>query len=145
MDEAKRRSSHDTLDGGPPSDERILLQVDLFDAVDEIDRVRRVAMVEAHKAAHRRPTPICAACEYEFGYGEPPAALYCMRPVFPKGEAFTLIAGAICPRCQKPPATTRCAPRRASLRACNRHRSGKAVCHGRGCHGHRCHGPQAPS
>jgi hypothetical protein len=31
MGEAKRRAAHDTLDGGPPSDDRIVLMLDVFD------------------------------------------------------------------------------------------------------------------
>jgi hypothetical protein len=42
---------------------------------------------------------LCAACEYELGYGEPPALLCCTRPMFPKSDAFTFISGAIRPRC----------------------------------------------
>jgi hypothetical protein len=67
MGEARRRrcAPWDTLDGGEPSDDRIVLLVDLFDAQQEIDQVRLAAMVEAHKRAHQRPTPLCSACDYE--------------------------------------------------------------------------------
>jgi hypothetical protein len=104
MGEANRRraGARDTLDGGEPSDDRIVLIVDVFNAFDalkEPDRVRQAAMVEVHKRAHQRPTPICSACDYEFDYGEPPAALYCTRPMFPKGDVFIFISGMICPRC----------------------------------------------
>jgi hypothetical protein len=104
MGEAKRRRAYDTLDGGPPSDDRIVLEVEIFDplqamlALDD-DALRRTAIRECAKRAYQRPTPICVACDYEFGCGEPPTALYCTRPMFPKGEAFTFVCGAICPRC----------------------------------------------
>ena len=102
MGEAKRRRAYHTLDGGAPSDDRIMLLIDVFDVFDALrktDLVRLSAIVEVHKRAHRRPAPLCSACDYEFGYGEAPAAMYCTRPMFPKGDAFTFIAGAICPRC----------------------------------------------
>jgi|HubBroStandDraft_6_1064221.scaffolds.fasta_scaffold1000781_2 uncharacterized CHY-type Zn-finger protein len=103
MGEARRRRAADTLDGGPPSDEKIALQIDVFDPLQAIcacdDKIRLAAIRETASRAFRRPTPICGACDYEFGYGEPPAALFCLRPMFPKGEAFTFLSGVICRRC----------------------------------------------
>lgn len=119
MGEAKRRrgpspfgkssgGSGDTLDGGAPSDAKIALQIDVFDPLQAIfecdDKIRLAAIRESATRAFRRPTPVCGACDYEFGYGEPPAALFCVRPMFPKGEAFTLLSGPICPRCLVRPA-----------------------------------------
>ena len=102
MGEARRRREA-TLDGGPPSDEKIVLQIDVFDPLQAIcefdDKVRLAAIRETASRAFRRPTPVCGACDYEFGYGEPPAALYCVRPLFPKGEDFTFLSGVICRRC----------------------------------------------
>lgn len=103
MGEANRRRAYDTLDVGEPSDDRIVLMVDVFDPMQALlamdDAARLTTVRECMTRAHRRPTPICSACDYEFGYGEPPAALYCIRPKFPKGEAFAIISGSICPRC----------------------------------------------
>jgi hypothetical protein len=106
MGEAKRRGNA-TLDGGPESDDKIVLQIEIFDPLEAMqafdDRLRLAAVVEVAKKAHQRPTPICAACDYEFGFGEPPAALYCTRPMFPKGEAFLFVSGPICQRCATRP------------------------------------------
>jgi hypothetical protein len=106
MGEAKRK--RDTLDGGEPSDDRIVLMLDVFDPMQALlamdDAARLTTVRECMARAHRRPTPLCSACDYEFGYGEPPAALYCTRPMFPKGKAFTFVSGAICPQCAMQPA-----------------------------------------
>ena len=77
MGEAKRKhvAAGDTLDGGAPSDDRIILTVDVFDPLGEVDPLRVVAMAKARQQAFQCPTPICGACEYEFDYGEPPAAV----------------------------------------------------------------------
>ena len=108
MGEARRRRAAGTLDGGAPSDEKIALQIDVFDPLQAIcacdDKVRLAVIREAARRAFRRPTPICGGCDHEFGYGEPPAALFCLRPLFPKGEAFTFLSGPICPRCLVRPA-----------------------------------------
>jgi hypothetical protein len=103
MGEANRRK-WDTLDGGPPSDDKIALQVEIFDPRQASDdRLRRVTMAEPVKWAFQRPTPVCVACTYEFGFGERPTALFHTRPMFPKSKAFTLISGAICPQCAARP------------------------------------------
>jgi hypothetical protein len=96
--EARRRKAYDTLDGGPPSDDKIVLQVEVFDPWDLSDRLRHTAALEVIEKLERGPTPICGACEYEFGRREMPAALYCLRPMFPKAEAYTFVGGAICPQ-----------------------------------------------
>ena len=102
MGEAKRRSAG-TLDGGAPSDEKIALQIDVFDPLRALfecdDKVRLAVIRESATRAFRRPTPVCGACDHQFSYGEPPAALFCLRPLFPKSEAFTVLSGPICPRC----------------------------------------------
>lgn len=87
---AKRRS-HDTLDGGAPGNDKIVLLVDIFDPLDvfkDDNGVRFISMSEAFNRSCQHPTPVCGACEYEFGYGKPPAALFCTRPMFPRDEAF---------------------------------------------------------
>jgi hypothetical protein len=94
------KASHDTLDGGPPSNGRIVLQIDIFDPLEAMDdEIRLGALVECQKRAHQRPTAICGACDYEFGYGQPPALLFITRPVFPKSENHVGISGMICQRC----------------------------------------------
>jgi hypothetical protein len=99
MGEAKRRA-RDTLDGGAPSDDRIVLQVEVFDPWDLLnDRLRHTAALEIIEKLERGPTPICGACEHEFGYREMPAALFCTRPMFPKAKSFTFVTGAICLQC----------------------------------------------
>ena len=100
--EAKRRAQ-ETLAGGAPSEDRIALQIEVFSPGDLSDRVRLVAAREIIERLEQRLTPICGACEREFGYREMPAALYCTRPMFPKGEAFIFICGAICPQCASRP------------------------------------------
>jgi hypothetical protein len=102
MGEAKRRA-HATLDGGPESDDKIVLQIEIFDPWALDDAVRHAAALSVIERLEQRPTPICSACEYEFGLKEMPAALYCTRPMFPKGEAYTLISGVICSRCARRP------------------------------------------
>jgi hypothetical protein len=77
--------------------------LDVFDPRQALlamdDAARLTAVRGCMPRAHRRPTPLCSACNYEFGYGEPPAALFCTRPMFPKGDDFTTFSGMICPRC----------------------------------------------
>jgi hypothetical protein len=102
MDEAKRRA-HDTLDGGPPNDDRIALGLEIFDPWALDDAVRRAAALAVIEKLERGPTLICSACEYEFGFKEMPAALYCTRPIFPKAEAYTFVCGAVCSRCAARP------------------------------------------
>ena len=99
MGESKRRAAHDTLDGGPLSDDQIMLQVEAFDPMQPLDALRGKAAREVLKRLFSSRTPICGACDYEFGYGERPLALYCTRPMFPKAEAFVFVCGAICPQC----------------------------------------------
>ena len=102
MGEARRRA-HDTLDGGPPSDDRIVLQLDIFHPLEAMlamnDKVRLGAVIECKQYAHRRPTPICGTCDYEFRYGQPPALLFVTRPMFPKGESLACVSGMICQSC----------------------------------------------
>jgi hypothetical protein len=92
MGEAKRKrhDPRDTLDGGEPSDDRIVLMLDMFDPMQALlamdDAARLTTVRECMARAHQRPTPLCSACEYEFGYGEPPASVYCTRPMFPKAR-----------------------------------------------------------
>lgn len=108
MGELKRRAAHGTLDGGPPSDDRIVLQVDIFHPLEAMqamnDKIRLGAVRACHERSHRRPTPICGACDYEFEYGQPPALLFVTRPMFPRGESLAGISGMICPRCAARPA-----------------------------------------
>ena len=100
MGEAKRRAAHDTLDGGVPSDDKIVLQLDVFDPWDLLnDKLRHTTALEIIKKLERAPTPICGACDYEFRLREIPAALYCTRPMFPKADSFTFVGGAICSQC----------------------------------------------
>jgi len=71
MGEAKRRrgEAHETLDGGPPSDDKIALVLEIFDPVREAmlggDRVHWAAIREMLVRMRRRPTPICGGCDYE--------------------------------------------------------------------------------
>jgi hypothetical protein len=106
--EAKRRRvAYDTLDGGPPSDDRIVVQLEAFAPLRGVvgdDRLYLKVMREAYARAHLRPTPICGACDYEFAFGECPPLLYCTRPFIAKGESHTVISGAICPQCAALPA-----------------------------------------
>jgi hypothetical protein len=107
MGEAKRK--HATLDGGPPSNGRIVLQIDIFDPLEAMlamdDEIRLAALLECQKRAHQRPTAICGACDYEFSYGQPPALLFITRPVSPKSENHVGISGMICQRCAARPAS----------------------------------------
>jgi hypothetical protein len=100
MGEAKRRA---TLDGGAPSDDRIVLMLDVFNPLEAMlamnDQARLAAVSECKQRAHQRPTPICAACDYEFDYGQPPALLFITNPMLPKGKSCTGISGMICRRC----------------------------------------------
>jgi hypothetical protein len=101
MGEAKRRRN--TLDGGPPSEERVALDVEVFEPLAELAAARDPLFLEAIafaiERAHKRPTPIGAGCDYEFRFGEAPALLFCTRPFIPEGERFQSISGQICPRC----------------------------------------------
>jgi hypothetical protein len=103
------KASHDTLDGGPPSNGRIVLQIDIFDPLEAMlamdDEIRLAALLECEKRTYQRPTPICGACDYEFGYGQPPTLLFITRPVFPKSENYVGISGMICQRCAARPAS----------------------------------------
>ena len=96
MGEAKRRRAHETLDGGPPSDEPIALTVEVFspwrEALGE-DRLYWTAIREMMKRAHCRPTPICGACDYEFAVGETPPLMYSTRPFIPKADTCQFICG----------------------------------------------------
>jgi hypothetical protein len=110
MGEARRRRrAYDTLDGGPPSDEKIAIQLEVFSPLVEAwgeDRLYWSAIREMQVRIHRWPTPICGACDYEFSVGEFPPLLYCTRPFIAKAEEFQFIAGAICPRCADLPTDT---------------------------------------
>jgi hypothetical protein len=103
MGEAKRKRTHDTMDGGSPSDAKTAFQLEVFNPLEAMlggdDRLRLAATREAYLRSQKRPTPVCGACDYEFGCGESPPLLYCTRPMFPKAENFQFICGAICPRC----------------------------------------------
>jgi hypothetical protein len=63
------------------------------------DVTRLTAIRETYRRAHRRPTPLCSACDYEFRIGECPSLMYCTRPIIAKAEEYLFIAGAICPQC----------------------------------------------
>src|ERR1700722_18054873 len=105
MGEAKRRrgEAHKTLDGGEPSDAKVAFTLEIFsplrEAVQGDDRLYWSAIREMAVRSHRRPTPLCGACDYEFGFGEAPPLLFCTRPFIPKAETHVFVAGAICPRC----------------------------------------------
>lgn len=99
----RRRGAHETLDGGPPSDHRIALMLEIFDPVREVmlggDPHYLAAICEMLVRMLRRPTPICGGCDYEFGVGEAPPLMFCTRPYIAKAEAYQLLSGVICPRC----------------------------------------------
>jgi len=107
MGEANRRKAHDTLDGGPPSYDKIGLEIHIFspgpEAIFSGDKHAVTALRKICLRMHRRPTPICAACDYEFDFGEWPPLAHFMRPAFPKADAYTIIAGAICGQCARLP------------------------------------------
>ena len=122
MGEARRRrEAHETLDGGPPSDDKIAMTLEVFDplreAVQSADRLRWSAIREMCARSHRRPTPICGGCDYEFALGEAPRLLFCTRPFIAKGEDFKFVAGAICPRCAALPTEALMAALMTNLRA----------------------------
>jgi hypothetical protein len=104
MGEAKARRARYTMDGGPPSPNRVAMQVEVFDprqAAD--DSVHRTAVEGIAKRIRRRPAPLCTTCDYEFSHGEWPAAAYCMRALTLKSENFSIISGMICSQCVKRP------------------------------------------
>jgi hypothetical protein len=98
MVDASGREAHAALEEGPPSGDRIALQMEIFSALQEFsggDPVYREAIRLAFARSHRRPAPICGACDYEFDLGEAPELLYVVRPF----EAYRLITGSICGEC----------------------------------------------
>jgi hypothetical protein len=105
--EAKRREAYDTLDGGPRSGDRIALELCTFEPgpaiVMSADRSALAALRELCLRMHRRPTPICGACDYEFEFGELPPLIYFTRPAFPKADDYMAIMGAICRGCARLP------------------------------------------
>jgi hypothetical protein len=107
MGEAKRRKPYDTLDGGPPSSDRIAFELRTFSPGPDLflngDKHVLAATREVYRAMRRRPTPICSACDYEFEFSEWPPLAYYMVPAFPKADNYTIIAGAICGQCARLP------------------------------------------
>jgi hypothetical protein len=111
MGDPRRRKPHATLDGGEPSDDRIVLEIEIFSPLQEIlhgelhrnGAARLAAIREAMAKSGRRPTPICTACDYVFALGEPPALIWLTRPFAPKAEPYTSISGMVCPRCATQP------------------------------------------
>jgi hypothetical protein len=107
MGEAKRRKIHGTLDGGPPSDAKIAMVVDVFDPLEALlamnDKPRLTTIRELAIRSYRHPTPICAACDHEFALGEPAPLAYCIRPFIPKADEHVIIAGGFCSRCASLP------------------------------------------
>jgi hypothetical protein len=95
-----------TLDGGPASDDKIVLAVEIIDPAQAIFGSNRLHLAAA-KATYervRQPTPLfCSACVYGFEPDEEPPLIFCTRPFFPKAESYRFICGAICPRCAAKP------------------------------------------
>ncbi len=63
------------------------------------DKAQIAALRELYLRMHRRPPPICSACDYEFEFGEWPPLAYLTRPAFPKANHYASIVGAICSQC----------------------------------------------
>ena len=107
MGEAKTRKKHNTLDGGPITRDKIALELHTFslgpDVIANGGRHALAAMREVYLWVHRRPPPVCGACDYEFKFGERPPLAYYTRPAFPKANGYTSIVGAICGRCARLP------------------------------------------
>jgi hypothetical protein len=103
MGERRRKKKYSTMDGGPPSDDPIVLLVETFSPLAALasadDQVHLTAIRKAYERAHKTPTPVCAACDYEFAIGELPPLLYCTKPFIPKADSFMLLTGSICRRC----------------------------------------------
>ena len=97
MGEAKaKRRMHKTIDGGPPSKDRVAMQIEIFDprqalVEDADDNLRMTAVAEAAKRVRRSPAPLCTTCDTEFSHGEWPAALYCLRALTLEGENFSTL------------------------------------------------------
>jgi hypothetical protein len=91
-----------TLDGGRPSNAKIALQIEVFPPLQAVlggDELYLSAIGEMLGRLHRRPTPVCGACDYEFAPGEFPPLLFATRPFIPKVSNHAFIAGVICPHC----------------------------------------------
>ena len=107
MTEAKaKRSRHKTIDGGPPSQDQVAIQIEIFDprqalVEDADDDLRMTAVAEAAKRVRRSPAPLCATCDTEFSHGEWPAALYCLRALTLKSQNVSTLGGMICRQCVK--------------------------------------------
>lgn len=94
-------NKHFTLDGGPKSDEPIVLEIYCFSvsSLDVNNDLHLTALEAAFRRAYQVPTPLCGACNYEFEVGEVPAMLYYTKPFIQKGRQFATIMGSICPNC----------------------------------------------
>jgi hypothetical protein len=101
MGESKRRQTFKTLDGGPPSDEKILLDVEIFNPfnMDYSNKYQRMSRTEVTKRIFQRPTPVCGACDYEFQYAERPPLIFCIKPFIPRGNDYQLVVGIFCSDC----------------------------------------------
>jgi hypothetical protein len=98
-------TAHLTLDGGPLTADRIMLELCLFSPITagflnlaENDP-KRSAFISVYNAMHRRPAPVCAACGHQFEYADMPPIAFYTKPAFPKGDHWGFMAGVVCWDC----------------------------------------------
>jgi hypothetical protein len=107
MGEAFERKEHGTFDGGPPTCDRIALEIHIFEPwLDDLKSDKfhiRIATQELYQRSHQRPPILCSACDYEFGFAECPALAFSSRPAFPKAAEYKIVCGAICGHCAQMP------------------------------------------
>ena len=112
MGEAKRRQHYNTLDGGPPSNEKIVVEVVIFDPLrfllqlpsqplDETAGQYAAVMKSMYDRSFDRSQAkmLCSCCDYEFRYGQAPALMGYLRPFIAKGPCWTSLTGGICHSC----------------------------------------------
>lgn len=109
MSEPNQTPTYDTLDGGPPSTDKIGLELNLFlpftvakqILTDDknVDQHAASSLFHISRAMYQRPGPLCSTCDHEFEFGAMPALAYYLVPAFPKATNYKLISGVICNEC----------------------------------------------
>jgi hypothetical protein len=116
MGEAKRKQKYyDTFDGGPPSDDKItmelvifspgqfLLEMDTLPLADQEQRAQHIYMTSRRISDRTKLKVQCSCCEHEFDYNEAPALLAYLKPWIQNGPIKNLYGGAICEACAELP------------------------------------------